>query len=149
MDFPQQVEIETERQIRMQTTHQVHFGCTLPLRFNCPLRHLINGKGIGIRCICNAIKGAEPAAIDTDVRGIDMAVYVEIHIPAVKTLIGHGSKFANGRQIVGSVQKKGVGFAQPFSGVHFFSDCGKGRHGHSIRQEQLQFKCEIYDKRGA
>ncbi len=75
---------------------------------------------VGPRSIFFASKGAKPTGSNTNIRRIDVAIYVEVRLIAVHALaheIGHPS---NGQDVAGSIENQGIVGVQPPASHYLF-----------------------------
>ena len=81
-----QIEEILERQVRMQTSHDVELGNRFRVARSGRLESLFQGHGVSARRVFLAAKSAQPAGGNADIRGINMAIDVEISLVAVQKL---------------------------------------------------------------
>jgi len=75
-----------ERQIRMQTANYVKFGNRLGVAAGRRLERFFQRHGVGAGRVLLAAEGAETAGGNADIRGVDVAVDVEVRHVAVHSL---------------------------------------------------------------
>ncbi len=111
-----------KRQVGMEPANNVKLGDGFGISGSCCFESFIKRHGVGARRVLLAAKGAETAGGHADVRGIDVAVDVEIRFIAVHPLadvVGHP---ANGENVAGTVEGESVGCAEALDGKDFGVD---------------------------
>ncbi len=100
----------------MQAADDVKFGDGLTVSRGGGFKSFIERHGIGAGRVLLAAEGAEPARRYADVRGIDVAIDVEIRLVAMHALadvVGHP---AHGENISAAVESESVVRIQPLAG---------------------------------
>ena len=73
----QHLAIPVERQLGMKSADDVELGDRFAPASACRLPHLVERHRVGLRIARFLAEGAQPAARHTNVRRIDVAIYVE------------------------------------------------------------------------
>ena len=86
---------------------------------SCGFECLFERHGVGAGRVFFAAEGAQAAGGDTDIRGIDVAIDVEVGVIAVQTfanVVGHPS---DGENVAGAVEREAVFGGEAFAGKDF------------------------------
>ena len=118
-----QVQIPVVRHLMMQPADDVHFGGAAVDRFLPAGQDLLVAHQVALRVVQVGAKRAKHAAIDADVRGVQMRVDVVVGAIAVLALADQVGQLAHVVQRhVGPVQKQPVVERQPLAGLDLFAD---------------------------
>jgi hypothetical protein len=124
-----QIQVPLERFLMMQTTDDVHFGAAILDRLAAPLEHLKVAHHVSLGIAQIAAERTKHAAIDANVRGVQMRVDVVISDIAVLPLAHQIGELADFVQIGGVAKKKlAIGSAEALAGLGFTADFI--HHGH-------------------
>src|SRR6202034_3339856 len=101
-----------EWQIGMKPAHDVKFRDRLGISGSCRFEGFFERHGVGARRIFLASEGAEPACGYADVRGIDVAIDVEIRFIVMHSLANGVSHPSEGKNVSGAVKVERIGSIQ-------------------------------------
>src|SRR5580693_6254052 len=111
-----EVEEILKRQVGMQTTDDVELGDGFAVSGSSGFKSFVERHGVGAGRILLAAESAEAASRDADVRGIYMAIDVEISFVAMHALanvVGHPT---HGENVAGAVEGEGVARIETLAG---------------------------------
>ena len=117
-----QIEKILERQIRMQSADDVKLRDRLGVAGSGGLECLFQRHGVGAGSVLLAPESAQPAGGHANVRGIDVAVDVEVSLVAVHAFAHVIGQPADGENVAGAVEREGVGCVEAFAGKHLGVD---------------------------
>ena len=106
----------------MQPADNVKLRDRLAVSGRCGLECLFQSHGVGAGRVFLSAKGAQTARRHAHIRGIDVAIDVEVGLVAMHTLadgIGHP---AHGKNVAGAIQGEGVVNIQALAGHDFVMD---------------------------
>ena len=103
-----EIEEILKRQVWMKASDNVEFGDGFGVSRGCGFESLVERHGVGAGRVFLAPEGAEAAGGDADIRGIDMAIDVEIGFVAMHALTNGIGQPADGEDISGTVKSKGI-----------------------------------------
>ena len=111
----------------MQSADDMKFRDRLAVSGRSGLECLFQRHGVGAGRVFLSAKGAQTARRHAHIRGIDVAIDVEVGLVAMHTLadgIGHP---AHGKNVAGAIQGKGVVDIQALAGHDFVMDGRQAR----------------------
>src|SRR5579859_5714110 len=103
-----EIEKILERQVGMESANDVEFRDRFGIAGGRSFESLFERHGVGAGRVLLAAKGAQSAGGDANVRGIDVAVDVEISLVAVHALADQVGHPPHGENVAGAVERKGV-----------------------------------------
>ena len=118
----QHLAVPLQRQLRMQAAHDVKLRDRLAPSLAGVPPHLFERHGVGLRVVHALPEGAQAAARHADVRGVDMAVDVEIRHVAVLALAHQVGHVAHPQDVAGTVQRHAVLERQPLACLDLRAD---------------------------
>src|ERR1700728_2009274 len=105
--------------IGMQATDDVKFSHRLTVARRRRFEGLLKRHGVGARRIFLSPERAEATGGDAYIRGIDVAIHVEVGLVAMHALADMVRHPAHGQHIAGAVQCEGIGGIETLAGSHF------------------------------
>ncbi len=103
----------------MQAAHDVELGDRLGVSGCRGLKSLFQRHRVGAGCVLLSSKSAQAACRHANIRGIDMAVDVEIRLVAMQALAHRVCHPTHGENIAGPVQSKRVVGVETLTGKNF------------------------------
>src|SRR5260221_14020184 len=100
----------------MQAAHNVELGDRLGVSRSRRLEGLFKRHGVSARSILLAPKRAQPARCYTDVRGINMAIDIEVRRVAMHPLAYPVGQPAHGQDVARSIKSQRISVGEPLSG---------------------------------
>src|SRR5215472_13550566 len=97
---PDQVNVILKRKVWMEPTDDVELGDSFGPALSCQPEGFFQGHGVSARSVGFAAEGAELATGYTDVRGVDVAVDVEVGSLAVQAKTDLVGEITDGEQVV-------------------------------------------------
>ncbi len=117
------VDVPLVRHLVMQAADDVHLGAAVLDRLAAALQDLLVAHHVPFRVAQIGAESAEDAAVDADVRRIQMRIDVVIREVAVLALADDVGQFAQGVQVdFGPIQEQPVVERQPLAGQHFIAN---------------------------
>src|SRR5208337_3023843 len=132
-----EIEEILERQVGMKPANDVEFRDRLGVSASGSCEGFFERHGVGAGRVLLAAKRTEAAGGDADVRGIDVAVYVEIRLVAVEAL-AHGIRYpADCENVARAIKSQSVVSIEPHSSHDLVMD---GREARIIRLKGVGLK---------
>lgn len=107
-----------KRQIGMQPSDDMKLRDRFTVSSACRFKRLLERHGVGSGRIFLAAEGTEATGRDAHVRGIDVAIDIEVGLVAMQPLadmIGHPS---HGEHIAGAIEGERIGGIEALTGHH-------------------------------
>src|ERR1700733_618054 len=106
----------------MKPAHDVKFRDRLGISGSCCFERFFERHGVGARRIFLAPEGAESACSYADVRGIDVAIDIEIRLIAVHSLANGVRHPSEGKDVPGAIKVERIGSIQALASANFLVD---------------------------
>src|SRR6185312_12089298 len=111
-----QIEEVLKRKVGMQAANNVKLGDRLAVSGGRGFKSFFEGHGIGARRVLFSAEGAQAAGRHAYIRGINVAVYIEISPVAMEAFTNVVRHPTHGQNIAGLIKRKRVIAAQTLPG---------------------------------
>ena len=111
----------------MQATNDMEFGDRFAVSRGRCLPRLFQRHSVSAGCVFLAPKRAQATGGDTDVRGINVAVDVEVSAISVQALANQIGQPTNGQHIVRTIKRQRFLSAEPLLRLYLFAYRRKAR----------------------
>src|SRR5580698_2692814 len=132
-----QIEEILKWQIGMQAANDVELRNRFAVAGGGRLEGFLEGHGVSARRVFLASKGTEAAGGHANIRGIDVAIDVEVRLVAMHALTHGIRQPADGEDVSGAEERERVVSTQTFLGQNFIFDLVKpavvGLKGMSVK----------------
>jgi hypothetical protein len=106
----------------MQSANDVKLGDGLAVSRGCGLESFFERHGIGAGRISLTTESAQTARGNANIRGIDVAVYIEISSVAMQAFANVVGRPTQSEHVSSAVESESVGGIQALAGNHFIVD---------------------------